>query len=212
MSNPIRSVGILGAGKVGIVLAQLAVKAGYKVYVAGSSDPKKIELTVKVLAPGAHAVQSEDAARMADVVILALPLGKYRTISKDALANKLVIDAMNHWYEVDGPRDELFAPNISSSRAVQEFLSSSRVVKALSHMGYHELHDFAQPAHGEHRKAIAVAGDHSADVAAVATFIESLGFDALPIGMLDDGVALEPGHSAFGASLEKPALAKLLTS
>lgn len=205
-SIPIKNVAILGAGKVGIVIAQLAIEAGYTVYISGSGDPKKIALTTKVLTPGAHAVTNTEASQRGDIIILALPLSKYKTIPKEELAGKLIIDSMNYWGEVDGPREDTIPEGTSSSEAVQEFLNESRVVKALSHMGYHELHDFHRPEGDANRKAIAVAGNNEEDIKTVSDFINSLGFDPVLIGGLADGVILEPGHALFGASLAKDAL------
>lgn len=207
-NNTVKSIGILGAGKVGIVLAQLALKAGFTVYIAGSGSPENIALTVKILAPGAVATTNTDAARLGDIVILALPLSKYKTIPKNELTGKLVIDAMNYWEEVDGPRSDTLPDEISSSEAIQTYLNNSRVVKALSHMGYHELHDFHQPEHTEGRKAIALAGDSASDLATVGSFINAIGFDPLIIGPLASGRILEPGGPAFGTSLSKAELEK----
>lgn len=208
--KPIKSVGILGAGKVGVVIAQLALKAGYDVYISGSQAAHTIALTTKILTPGAHAVTNSEAAERADVVILALPLSKYRTIPKPALDGKLVIDAMNYWSEVDGPRQDTIPDGASSSETIQAYLPEARVVKALSHMGYHELHDTPKHLGEEGRRAIAIAGDNPSDTQRVAQFIDSLGFDPLVIGKLKEGVHLEPGHAAFGANLSLNQLREII--
>lgn len=204
----IKTIGILGAGKFGIVLAQLALKAGYGVYISGSGNPSKIALTVKILAPGAVAATSEDAARQADVVILAFPLSRHREVPKSALAGKLIIDATNHWWEVDGPRDEFLSPKISSSEAIQKYLPDSRVIKALNHMGYHDAYDEARPPGALGRKAIAVAGDDVKDVEVASCIVDSLGFDPVYIGDLSVGRKLEPGGPVFGANVGAEELAE----
>lgn len=203
MTQSIRTIGIIGAGKLGIVVAQLAIESGYEVYISGSGDPEKIRLAVDVLSPGAKVARTDEVVHASDVVILALPLGRFRQLSAQSFAHKIVIDAMNYWWEVDGPREEIIPQEQSSSEAVQEFLSDAYVVKALSHLSYHDLHDGARPGIEAEapRKAVGVAGDDDKAVRVACDVVERLGFAALVIGPLAQGRLLEPGYPAFGASV-----------
>lgn len=209
--NEIKTIGIIGAGKLGITLARIARQYGFDVNIAGSGEPGKIALTAEVLAPGAKAMTSEAVAADSDVVVLALPLGKFRSLPKRALANKLVIDAMNYWWEVDGDRTDILPDTQSSSEAVQAFLKESRVVKAFNHIGYHDLFDEHAPKGTPGRKAMAIAGDDEDAVSLVASLVDSLGFDPVAIGRLPEGVRLEPGSNIFGVSTDADNLHELLS-
>jgi predicted dinucleotide-binding enzyme len=204
------TIGILGAGKVGIVLAQLLLAAGYSVRIAGSGRVDTIALTIKVLTPGAKADTKEEVAKDSDIIILALPLGKYQTIPKQHLKEKLVIDAMNYWWEVDGIRDDLNGLMLSTSEVVQNFLAESRVIKAFSHLGYHELRDSARPKGAADRKAIAIAGDNESDLITVSKLVDSVGFDPVVIGPLSQGGMLEPGSELFGADVTASTIKKMV--
>ncbi|MDW4572217.1 NAD(P)-binding domain-containing protein [Microbacterium sp. M3] len=208
--RPIRVLGIIGAGRVGRVLARLATAAGYRVLIAGSGDPARLEATIDAVAPGAVAAAASVVVHEADAVLLALPLPQHRTVPADALDGKLVIDAMNYWWEVDGLQPEFGDLRTSTSEIVQRSFPGARVVKAFNHMGYRDLDDEARPSGAPGRKAIAVAGDDPGDVAEAMRLVDDLGFDPVAAGRLRDGVMLEPGGEAFGADVGADELRAML--
>ena len=196
-------IAVLGAGHVGPVIARVALEAGYHVSIAASGDPEQIELIAQVLSPGAEPRWAADAARGADLVVLAIPLHTFTTLNTHLLDGKLVVDAMNYWPPVDGVV-ELFEDHRSgSSEIVQRRLASSTVVKTLNHIGYHQLEDERRPRGSLERRALGVAGDDPAAVDVVAEFIERIGYDAVRFDRLSAGRLLEPGGPVFGALLHR---------
>ena len=196
-----KRIGIIGAGKVGIVLAGLALNAGYEVRISGSGSVKKIALTIDTLVPGAIATENADLVANSDLIILAIPLSRYKNISPELLKDKLVIDAMNYWWETDGIREEVLAPDSTSSEQVQEYFKDSTIVKTFNHMGYHNLQEEAKPKGAPNRKSLFVTGDNPEAVDQVAEFVDSMGFDPIVHYNLADGIMTEPGSPLFGASL-----------
>ncbi|WP_228372876.1 NADPH-dependent F420 reductase [Demequina subtropica] len=186
-----RTVGILGTGRVGTVLARLARDAGLEVHAASSRDDPA-------------------AACAAEVVILAVPLGRYRTLPKDLLRGRLVVDAMNYWWELDGARPDLDDPRTSTSETVAAFLDGARVVKAFNHASVWELENLAHPAGHPDRRGLAIAGDDARDRAVVAALVDAMGFDPVDAGPLSAGVMLEPPTDVFGSDATADELRDML--
>ncbi len=207
-----RTIGILGAGKLGTVLARLATAAGYRVLIAGSGAVDRIALIVEVMAPDAIATTAEGVVAEADVVILAAPLGKVRSLPLDALsgAGAIVVDATNYWWPVDGILPDFEQAELSSSEIVRNLMPGARLVKTFNHMGYHELDTEARPAGHPDRKALAIASDDPTALMIVAEVVDAMGFDTIDAGALAEGVRFEPGTSAFGATASRVALLTML--
>ncbi|WP_425862828.1 NADPH-dependent F420 reductase [Arthrobacter sp. TWP1-1] len=200
-----KTIGILGAGKVGTGVARQALKAGYRVLIAASGDPKKIDLIISVMAPGATAVTAEEAMAQADLVVLSVPLHKFRTLDPAALAGKHVLDTMNFWHDTNGDMPELEDAS-SSSEMVLTHIPEAHMAKSLNHIGYHELELDARPAGAADRRALAVAADYDETRAMVLEFVERLGFDAVDAGLLTNGTAFEPGTPIFTGSYDTAGL------
>jgi 8-hydroxy-5-deazaflavin:NADPH oxidoreductase len=192
---------VLGAGHVGPVIARLAIKAGYPVGIATSGDPLEIALITDLIIPGAQPQWASDAVRVADVVVLAMPLHRFLDVDPSLLSGKLVVDAMNYWPASDGVLAAF--EGAGSSEIVARRLGASTVVKALNHIGYHDLEDQARPPGATDRSAAGIAGDDAAAVATVSDLVDRIGYDPVRLDSLRAGRALQPGGPVFGNVLTR---------
>lgn len=205
------TLGILGAGRVGTAIARAALQAGYPVRIAGSGSVENIRLLVDVVVPGAHAVAAADAVDGADLVVLAVPLHKYRSLDPAMLDGRPAIDAMNYWEPIDGRLPDFADTTLTSSEVIQEFLSGARIAKTLNHIGYHELETDGLPPGTPGRRALAIASSHDDTTALATELIDRLGYDPVHAGPLETGTAFQPGTTIFNDRLTADALRAELT-
>jgi 8-hydroxy-5-deazaflavin:NADPH oxidoreductase len=202
LTRSLTRLAVLGAGHVGPVIARLAIKAGYPVAIATSGDPEDIALIAELLIPGAQPRWASDAVADADIVVLAIPLHRFGDLDPALLSGKVVVDAMNYWPASDGVLNA-FADG-GSSEIVARRLTGSTVVKALNHIGYHDLEDQTRPPRALDRRAAGIAGDDPVAVTAIAGLIDRMGYDPVRLETLRAGRVLEPGSPVFGVTLTQP--------
>jgi 8-hydroxy-5-deazaflavin:NADPH oxidoreductase len=195
-------IGIIGAGNVGATLADLFARAGHEVAIANSRGPETLEGLVKELGDQVRAVTAEEAAEFGDVVVVAVPFGRYRDLPADALRGTIVIDAGNYYPQRDGHIAELDDDRTTSSELVQQQLPGARVVKAFNAMQAGHLRDFGREGGAAQRYGIPVSGDDADAKRQVFELIEQLGFEPVDAGGLAEGGRKhQPGTEVYTADL-----------
>lgn len=189
------NIGIIGAGNIGGTLAALFARAGHKVYLSNSRGPETLEDKVVELGPNVAAVTARDAAAFGEVVLEAVPFGRYQDLPADVLAGKVVVSASNYYPNRDGSVD---FHGLTQTGLIAEHLSGSRVVKAFNTIFWQHLRDQGNPSLPlAERRAIFIAGDDTAAKQVVTALIEALGFAAVDTGTLADSAAQEPGSAIY---------------
>ena len=181
-------IGIIGSGNIGATGARLFVRAGHEVALSNSRGGQGLEDLVGELGDKAHATTIDDAARFGEVVLIAIPFGKFRALPAHAFDGKVVIDAGNYYPERDGKFPELDNDESTSSELMALHLKGARLVKGFNTIYFKHLAtqgDTSRPL--EERRAIFIAGDDSKAKEIVGRLIEEIGFAAVDTGFLHEG-------------------------
>jgi 8-hydroxy-5-deazaflavin:NADPH oxidoreductase len=207
-------IGIVGSGNIGGSAARLFVRAGHQVALSNSRGGRGLEDLVLELGDQAHATTIEEAARFGEIVLVAIPFGRFSDLPADAFKGKVVIDAGNYYPERDGKLAELDQEETTSSELMASHLKEARLVKGFNTIYFKHLAsqgDSGLPL--EDRRAIFIAGDDSKAKEIVARLIEEIGFAAVDTGFLHEGGrSQQPGTAVYNKDLTAQDAAALLST
>jgi hypothetical protein len=181
-------IGIIGSGNIGATAARLFARAGHEVALSNSRGGEGLETLIAELGGGARATGIEEAARFGEVVLVAVPFGRYEELPAEAFAGKVVIDAGNYYPQRDGSFARLDDGETTSSELLASHLKGARLVKGFNTIWFEHLKrqgDASLPP--EERRAIFIAGDDEGAKQTVARLVGDIGFAAVDTGSLGEG-------------------------
>jgi len=173
-----RSVGIIGAGRIGQAMAGIARRAGRQVVIANSRGPQSLTSVVDALGDGVSAGTAGDASA-ADIVVLAVPWPRVsEAVAGLRWDGQIVIDPTNDFdpSDLDGR---------TSSEVVADLVAPARVVKAANTLGAPLLASDPHEAGG--RRVIFLSGDDGEARSEVAALFDEAGFFVVDLGGLREG-------------------------
>ena len=192
------TVGFIGSGMIGGTVARLSVAAGHQVVLSNSRGPETLKDLVEELGPLATAGTGAQAAEAGDLVVVAIPVKAYTSLPAGPLAGRPVLDTGNYYPQRDGQIADLDAGVITSSGLLQRDLPESAVVKVFNNIFFKHLRSLPRPAGAADRSALPIAGDDEEAKAAVAAFLDSIGYNAVDVGSLAESWRQDSGSPAYG--------------
>jgi len=207
-------IGIIGSGNIGANAAGLFVRAGHEVALSNSRGGQGLEALVSELGGKAKAATIEEAARFGEVVLVAIPFGKFRTLPAHAFDGKVVIDTGNYYPQRDGKFAELENEETTSSELLASHLKGARLVKGFNTIWSEHLATQGDTGAAlEKRRAIFIAGDDSEAKGIVARLIKEIGFAAVDTGFLHEGGrSQQPGTAVYNKELTAGEAGALLSA
>jgi predicted dinucleotide-binding enzyme len=192
------TVGLIGSGQIGTTLARLAIEAGHTVVLSNSRGPETLRAKAAELGPRASAATSAEAAAAGDIVVVTVPVKSFADLPSASLVAKTVIDTCNYGPERDGHIPELDSGSITSSELLLRHIPDALPVKVFNNIYYKHLLSLARPARAADRSYLPMAGDSVFAKAAVAAFVDSIGYGVVDAGALADGWRQATGTPVWG--------------
>lgn len=173
-----KSVGIIGAGRIGQAMARISTRAGRQVVIANSQGPQSLTGVLGELGDGVAAGTVKEAAA-AEIVVLAVPWANVpQAVQGLAWDGRILLDPTNDFDPSDlGAR--------TSSEVVADLVAPARVVKAGNTFVAAVL--ASDPHQADGQRVIFVSGDDADAKSDVGALFEDAGFFVIDLGGLRDG-------------------------
>ncbi len=183
MTGPsVKSVGIIGAGRIGRAMAQIAHRAGRPVVITNRTGPQSLALMVQEVGDGVSAGTVAEAAA-ADIVVLAVMWPDVpQAVEGLEWEGRILIDPTNDF----DPSD---LNGRTSSEVVADLVAPARLVKAANTLGAAVLASDPREAGGQ--RVMFLSGDDADAKAEVGRLFEEAGFFAVDLGTLREGGQLQ---------------------
>jgi 8-hydroxy-5-deazaflavin:NADPH oxidoreductase len=177
-----KSIGIIGAGRIGTAMARIASRAGRAVVIANRSGPRSLAPVVHELGDRVSAGTVPEAAA-ADIVVLAVMWPDVpRAVEGLDWDGRIVIDPTNDF----DPSD---LNGRTSSEVVADLVAPARVVKAANIWGAQVLASDPRQAGGQ--RVMFLSGDDADAKSAVRALFEDADFFVADLGGLREGGRLQ---------------------
>lgn len=201
-------IGIIGSGNIGATLTRHLTALGHQVAVANARGPAS--LAALAAETGATAATVDQAARAADVVIVAVPEKAVPQLPRDILqaSSAVVVDTGNYYPSRDG-RIAGIEDGLAESEWVARVLGVP-VVKAFNNIVAPSLATRGVPPGTPGRVCLSVAGDDPRAKEVVLGLLDTLGFDGMDAGSLTDSWRQQPGSPAYCRDLDADGLSAAL--
>src|SRR6202035_3827127 len=177
-AEDIKSVGIIGAGRIGQVMARIARRAGRQVVIANSRGPQSLASLVETLGEGVSAATVQHTAAM-DIVVLAVMWADVPQAVEDLeWEGRILIDPTNDFdpSDLDGR---------TSSEVVADLVAPARVVKAANTLGAAIRRSDPRQAGGQ--RVIFLSGDDADAKTEVGALFEQAHYFVIDLGGLREG-------------------------
>ncbi|MBK4738520.1 NADPH-dependent F420 reductase [Noviherbaspirillum pedocola] len=193
-------IGILGSGLIGAKLGVLFARVGHDVTFSYSRNARKLESLARDAGPRARGGTPHDAARNADVVLLAVHWSQLNDVLEQAgsLAGKNVITCMVPLNEAN---TQLVVPNTSSgAERLAEIIPEAKVVCAFNTVPSEALFGVFERRSITPRPSLVYCGDDAQSKDITVELIRDVGFDPVDAGPLRTARYMEP-FAMLGAQL-----------